>query len=249
MADTVVFLDANTLASPVTRTLLIAGGRADGLLLTWSAHVEAEADRHARGASSRTSVVRRAILGMELSKSARTTEGLLTTAPEDRQVIADAIRADAQYLVTTDVDDFAIEDLQAHEMCAVNPDYFMALRFSEHAYREGVRTLAEVAKNPPRSEAEVHSNGRSNWRPRGRSAHPTLTTMSNTTASTRPNQGRRPPARSGLAASSRELPPASDGSPPGHHGQPAADPRPPSRRAQVGTIWAQMGTNRGGTGW
>lgn len=156
MADTVVFLDANTLASPVTRTLLIAGGRADGLLLTWSAHVEAEADRHARGASSRTSVVRRAILGMELSKSARTTEGLLTTAPEDRQVIADAVRADAQYLVTTDVDDFAIEDLHAHEMCAVNPDYFMALRFSEHAYREGVRTLAEVAKNPPRSEAEVH---------------------------------------------------------------------------------------------
>jgi len=101
VADTVVFLDANTLASPVTRTLLIAGGRADGLLLTWSAHVEAEADRHARGASSRTSVVRRAILGMELSKSARTTEGLLTTAPEDRQVIADAIRADAQYRQTT----------------------------------------------------------------------------------------------------------------------------------------------------
>ena len=50
---------------------------------------------------------------MELSKSARTTEGLLTTAPEDRQVIADAVRADAQYLVTTDVDDFAIEDLHA----------------------------------------------------------------------------------------------------------------------------------------
>lgn len=33
----------------------------------------------------------------------------------------------------------------------------MALRFSEHAYREGVRTLAEVAKNPPRTEAAVHA--------------------------------------------------------------------------------------------
>lgn len=156
MTDTVIFLDANTLASPVTRTLVIAGCRADGLLLTWSAHVEAEADRHARGASSRTSVVRREILGMALSRSARTTEGLLTAAPEDRQVIADAINADARYLVTTDVDDFAIDDLQAHDMSAVNPDYFMALRFSEHAYREGVRTLAEVARNPPRSEDEVH---------------------------------------------------------------------------------------------
>ncbi len=148
MRDTLIFLDANVLASPVTRTLVIAGGRADGLRLTWSAHVEAEADRHARGASSRTSVVRRDILGMELSKSAPTTKGLRTPTPEDRQVIADAIHARARYVVTTDVDDFALEDLRANGMSAVNPDYFMALRFSEHAYREGVSTLAEVAKNP-----------------------------------------------------------------------------------------------------
>jgi hypothetical protein len=93
---------------------------------------------------------------MELSKSARTTKGLLTSATEDRQVVADAIQSGARYLVTTDVDDFAFEDLEANEMSAVNPDHFMALRFSEHAYREGVRTLAEVAKNPPRSEADVH---------------------------------------------------------------------------------------------
>jgi hypothetical protein len=54
-----------------------------------------------------------AILGMELSKSARTMQGLLTATPGDRQVIADAVEADARYLVTTDVDDFAIEDLTA----------------------------------------------------------------------------------------------------------------------------------------
>jgi hypothetical protein len=156
VSDTIVFLDAKVLASPVTRTLVIAGGRTDGLRLTWSAHIEAEADRHARGTSARTSVVRRDILGMELSKSARATQGLLTATPDDRQVIAHAIRAGARYLVTIDVDDFAIEDLHAHGMSAVNPDYFMALRFSEHAYREGVLTLAGVAKNPPRTEAEVH---------------------------------------------------------------------------------------------
>lgn len=59
MSDTVVFLDANVLASPVTRTLVVAGGRVDRLLLTWSAHVEAEADRHARGTSSSTNVTAR----------------------------------------------------------------------------------------------------------------------------------------------------------------------------------------------
>lgn len=42
-----IFLDANTLASPVTRTLIIAGAKADGLRWTWSAFVEAEADGHA----------------------------------------------------------------------------------------------------------------------------------------------------------------------------------------------------------
>src|SRR3954453_21550382 len=112
----------------------------------WSAHVEAEADRHARGAATPTSKVPPDILGMELSGSATTTEGLVTTSVEDRQVMADAIGARARYLITTDVDDFAFEDLAGHEMSAVNPDYYMASRFSEYAYREGVGVLVAVAK-------------------------------------------------------------------------------------------------------
>ncbi|WP_203335573.1 hypothetical protein [Nocardioides limicola] len=152
----VLILDANTLTSPATRTLVIAGARADGLRVIWSAHVEAEADRHARGSASRVSTVRTDILGMELSPSARSTKGLATVSAEDRQVVADAIRAGARYLITTDVDDFAFEDLAGPAMSAVNPDCFMALRFSEFAYREGVGVLAEVAKNPPRTSADVH---------------------------------------------------------------------------------------------
>lgn len=152
----VLFLDANILVSPVTRTLVIAGARIDGLRAVWSAHVEAEADRNARGAAARVSTVRTEILGVELSPSSSNTKGLATVSVEDRQVMADAIRAGARYLVTIDVDDFAFEDLAGHEMSAVNPDYFMALRFSEFAYQEGVAVLTEVAKNPPRSTADVH---------------------------------------------------------------------------------------------
>ncbi|USQ78561.1 hypothetical protein [Ornithinimicrobium faecis] len=152
----VLFLDANSLASPVTRTLVIAGARADGLEVTWSAHVEGEADRHTRGEASLVSTVRTGILGMELSPTATSTEGLVTVSVEDQQVVADAIRADARYLLTIDVDDFAVEDLTGGRMSAVNPDYFMALRFTERAYREGVGLLAEVAKNPRRTEADVH---------------------------------------------------------------------------------------------
>jgi hypothetical protein len=164
----VLFLDANTLASPVTRTLVIAGARIDGLRAVWSSHVEAEADRHTRGTSTRVSTLRTEILGMELSPSSRSTEGLATVSEQDRQVMADAIRAGARHLITTDVDDFAFEDLAGHAMSAVNPDYFMALRLSEFAYRSGVTLLADVARNPTRTPADVH-------RMLGR-RHPHLTT-------------------------------------------------------------------------
>ncbi len=45
---TLVFLDANVLARPVTRTLLLVGADPSGRAIRWSAHDEAEADRHAR---------------------------------------------------------------------------------------------------------------------------------------------------------------------------------------------------------
>lgn len=151
-----LFLDANALASPVTRTLLIAGARADGLRWTWSQHVEVEADRHARGQASRTSVVRRKILGTELSPTAPSTDGLVTSAVEDRQVMAATIRVGARYLITTDVDDFAFDDLAAYGISAVNPDHFMASRFTEQAYQEGVDLLAAVQRNPARTAAEIH---------------------------------------------------------------------------------------------
>ncbi|NYE02666.1 hypothetical protein BJY21_003850 [Kineosphaera limosa] len=151
-----IFLDANALASPVTRTLLIAGARFDGLRWTWSRHVEAEADRHARGRASRTSIVRIEILGTELSPAAQSTEGLVTGTVQDRLVVADAIRAGAHYLITTDVDDFAFNDLATHGMSAVNPDHFMASRFTEQAYMEGVDLLAAVQRNPARTASEIH---------------------------------------------------------------------------------------------
>ncbi|MDR0960531.1 MAG: hypothetical protein LBM23_09350 [Propionibacteriaceae bacterium] len=153
---TVLFIDANTLATPVTRTILITGAGADGMRWTWSSHVEEEADRHARGDSTKTSTVRTTILKSELSPTARTTRGLKTRSVKDRQVIADAIKAGARYLITTDVDDFDFDDLAAHGMNAVNADHFMAQRFSEDAYRESVELLSQIQKNPGRTPAEVH---------------------------------------------------------------------------------------------
>lgn len=40
MSELVLFLDANVLAQPVTRTLLITGSRVEGLVVAWSAHAD-----------------------------------------------------------------------------------------------------------------------------------------------------------------------------------------------------------------
>lgn len=43
-----LFLDANALASPVTRTLLIAGARADAMRVVWSAEEDFDNVPHLR---------------------------------------------------------------------------------------------------------------------------------------------------------------------------------------------------------
>ena len=43
-----VFLDANVLAKPVTRTLIMAAGPLSGYGVTWGQYEEDEANRHAR---------------------------------------------------------------------------------------------------------------------------------------------------------------------------------------------------------
>lgn len=71
---------------------------------------------------------------MELSESAPSLESLQTTSLEDRQVLADAVCAGARFLVAADVGDFALDDLRAHSLSAINPDYFIDLnRTSERS--------------------------------------------------------------------------------------------------------------------
>lgn len=153
---TVVFLDANVLARPVTRTLLLVGADPSGLAVTWSAHVEAEADRHVRGSALSVSALRKR-LDRVLGPTGVGPERFEATAASDRQVLADVDAARASFLVTADVDDFAESDLTALRLTAVHPDLFMALRFSRHAYLEALDLLVANMKNPPRTAGEMHA--------------------------------------------------------------------------------------------
>jgi len=56
---TIVFLDANVLAKPVTRTLLMVGGVPSGFHALWSESAEQEAARHLRPRAVTPTDVRR----------------------------------------------------------------------------------------------------------------------------------------------------------------------------------------------
>jgi hypothetical protein len=151
-----VFLDANVLAKPVTRTLLIYASNASGYRVAWSRYVEGEADRNLRPRQAPTRVAREAAR-LGLTEQGVGAERYTATKPPDRQVIADAATAGAAFIVTENVDDFGEADLIATGIAAVNPDLFMAERTTREGYVEAVTLMSGGMTNPPRTPKELHS--------------------------------------------------------------------------------------------
>lgn len=152
----IVFLDANVLAKPVTRTLLLIGADQSGVAVTWSHHVEIEADRHLRSRAITINELRQR-LDRELGPTGIDPDRFAATSVKDRQVLADVDAARAGYLITADVDDFGDADLAALRLTAIHPDLFTALRFPRHAYLHALGQLVANMKKPPRSAAEMHA--------------------------------------------------------------------------------------------
>ncbi len=152
----IVFLDANVLAKPVTRTLLMFARNQSDYHIAWSQYVETEADRNLRPLQRATQEVRE-IAGLDLTPPGVKAEQYSRTEPSDRQVLADAVAADASFIVTEDVDDFGVADLTATGIAAVNPDLFLAERTTRDGYAEAVTLISESMTNPPRTPEELHA--------------------------------------------------------------------------------------------
>ena len=153
---TVVFLDANVIAKPVTRTLLMIGGMPSGYLAVWSRTAEAEAERHLRDRATKPSAVR-ARYGAELRPTGEVGDKFDATNEADRQILADAVAAGARYLVTEDVDDFAEPDLAGVGISAVNPDLFLAVRMSAKGYAYAIDTFVTTQTKPRRTGQQIHA--------------------------------------------------------------------------------------------
>ena len=151
-----VFLDANVLVKPVTRTLLMVGGPLSGFAVVWSETAEREAARHMKPNALSPTIVRQRF-GGELSPVGEGASRFLGTTAEDRQILADAVAAKAGFLITADVDDFAEADLASVGISAVNPDLFLAAKLTRKAYAAVIDLFVERQVAPPTTAAEFHS--------------------------------------------------------------------------------------------
>lgn len=169
---TPVFLDANVIAKPVTRTLLMAGGLPSGFRVVWSLAAEKEATAHMRPRAIAPALIRER-LGLDLTPSGSNAERFAETRRADRQILADAVAAGARFLVTEDVDDYALHDLDGVGISAVNPDVFLAERLTRDAYATVIDLFVERQVSPPTTAARFHAAVAKNH-PRLFSAHADL---------------------------------------------------------------------------
>lgn len=153
---TAVFLDANVLAKPVTRTILMRGAADSGFAVGWSATAEAEATRHMRPQATPPADVRRRY-GGELTPTAEVAGRFEATKPTDRQLLADAEVARARFLITEDVDDYGLVDLASVDISAVNPDLFLAARLTRDSYSTVIQRFVQRQVNPPTTPARFHA--------------------------------------------------------------------------------------------
>ena len=167
-----LFVDANVLAAPVTRTLLLVGVEAIDVIVTWSQRAEDEANRNMRPRAMSVTEFRTTIWENDLSPTGKRPARYKATKDDDRQILADAVAANAAFIITTDVDDFGEVDLISEKIAAVNPDLFMATRFAEAAYQRALAQLVASLNTPPKTLAQMQALiGRKHPRLHERFAH------------------------------------------------------------------------------
>ena len=149
------FLDANVLAKPFTRTMIVVGaaGEDSDYTVGWSKYAETEGNRHLRSQAKRLDVFR-AERGLSLSPTGADPDRYVATDPKDRQILADAAAADARWLVTENVPDFGWDDLRSTGITTIHFDLFLAEHLSAEAYQTALGILSHGRVSP----ATIHAN-------------------------------------------------------------------------------------------
>jgi predicted nucleic acid-binding protein len=157
-----VFVDADVLAAPLTRTVLILAGTHPeaAFVPRWSLAVEAEANRHLRPGQTLIDQVRErfdwgsdVIVPTVTSAVAR----FATTSPKDRHVLATAARAGIAVIVSRNVSDFGQVDLEATQTAVVHPNSFLAKAVTPDIYLDVLTDLASARTREPNTAGSLHA--------------------------------------------------------------------------------------------
>lgn len=158
-----VFLDADVLAAPLTRTLLLVGAARRGARFVpqWSLATEAEADRALRPGQTLVSQIRQqydwgtGVLVPDATQEVMS--ALVDTSLGDRHVLAAATAVGITVVVTRNVHDFGHTDLHNAQACAVHPDMFMSHMATITGYRDVLEAMAESRQRPPNTASALHA--------------------------------------------------------------------------------------------
>jgi predicted nucleic acid-binding protein len=165
----VALLDANVLYSAPVRDLLLTLAAADLLVPHWSDEIHNEWIRNLLQA--RPDITPQMLARTRAAMDAAFPEALVQRYdwripslhlpdPGDLHVLAAAIEARAQAIITFNLRDFPPSILRTHGLVAVHPDTFVVelLRHEPQRIRDAIASRRRTLKNPPLSADEFRAS-------------------------------------------------------------------------------------------
>ncbi|MDX6744469.1 PIN domain-containing protein [Actinocorallia sp. A-T 12471] len=162
----VVLYDANVLYGNEVRDLLIRVARSGLVRAYWSNAILDEMIRNA--AANRPDIsgekwarlrelMNAAVPGALVEGYEGLIDGIKLPDPDDRHVVAAAIRCGAEVIVTSNLRDFPAAALAPYGLEAKGPDDFVLdqLGLAESTLRSCVHQIAEARNRPPKTFAEI----------------------------------------------------------------------------------------------
>ncbi|HYO18026.1 MAG TPA: PIN domain-containing protein [Dermatophilaceae bacterium] len=162
----VVLYDANVLYPSTLRDLLIRVAQAGLVQAKWTDQILDEAFTNLKENRPDLDPARLARTRALMNEAVRDClvwdfepliEALTLPDPDDRHVLAAAIKARAQVIVTNNLKDFPSSALQTWDMEAKSPDHFMLdqIDLSRHAVYAAVQRMADSRERPATTFADI----------------------------------------------------------------------------------------------
>jgi predicted nucleic acid-binding protein len=158
--------DANVLYPAPLRDLLMRMAMEDIFLARWTERIHDEWTRNVlknrldltpEQLRRTCELMNRAVRDCLITNFEQLIDGLTLPDPDDRHVLAAAIKGRADVIVTTNLKDFPPDALEPHGLEAIHPDDFIATQFdlNQHEVCQAVLKQRASLRNPPKTAEQL----------------------------------------------------------------------------------------------